>query len=61
MCGALRGEARHGQVEVDASWDLFKFSIFKLQHARREWRLSLRCEFGVFFPFPSLSEVVIIP
>ena len=49
LCGAFRGEARHGQV--DASWDLFSsFQVFKLQDARRVWSLSLRCEF-VFFLF----------
>ena len=36
------------------------FQVFKLQHARRVWKLSLRCEF-IFFLFPSLSEVVTIP
>ena len=69
----LRGAAHHELVRSPQrrsspwpgrSWDLFIFSIFqvcKLHHARRVWRLSLRCEFGLFFPFLSLSEVVIVP
>ena len=59
-CGALRREARHGQVA--ASWDSLKFSFFQAfesWHAHRVRWVTLRCEFGLFLHFlrPRMAEV----